>query len=328
MVLKLLCSVSLFLCVIPFPQSPPLPSPEARAVTFLAREVPRWRQEHPCYSCHNNGDAARALLAARAGDPILKNAVNGALDDTLSWLRAPSRWDANSSTGGFDDKPLARIQFGGALTSAVETAALPRDTIEAAATLIAADQNPDGSWRRDASQSLGSPATYGTALSTWAARRTLVAAHTATLTAAIARADRWLRTFEPSTVPDAAAIVLGLERAADAAATSQRARALDVLRRGQSRDGGWGPYVTSPPESFDTAVAVLALSAIGDALAAPAYPANARGAAVARGRQFLIDRQLPDGSWPETTRPSGQESYAQRISTAGWATLALLEKQP
>ena len=159
-------------------------------------------------------------------------------------------------------------------------------------------------------------------------RRTLVAAHTPTLTAAIARADSWLRTFEPTTVPDASAIVLGLERATDAGAMSQRARALDVLRRGQSRDGGWGPYVSSPPESFDTAVAVLALSAIGDALAAPAYAPNARGAAIARGRQFLIDRQLPDGSWPETTRPSGQESYAQRISTAGWATLALLEKQP
>jgi hypothetical protein len=328
MVRKSLFSVSLFLSVIPFPQSPPLPSPEARAVTFLAREVPRWRQEHPCYSCHNNGDAARALLAARAQGPALKNAVNGALDDTLTWLRAPSRWDANASTGGFDDKPLARIQFGGALASAVETAVLPRDAIAAAATLIARDQNVDGSWRRDASQSLGSPATYGTALSTWAARRTLVAAQAPNIKDAIARADRWLRTFEPTTVPDAAATVLGLERATDAAALSQRARALEVLRRGQSSDGGWGPYTSSPPEPFDTALAVLALSAIDEALAAPVYQGNARTDAIARGRQFLIDRQLPDGSWPETTRPAGQESYAQRISTAGWATLALLEKQP
>ena len=37
---------------------------EARAVAFLSREVPLWRREHPCYSCHNNGDAARALIAA------------------------------------------------------------------------------------------------------------------------------------------------------------------------------------------------------------------------------------------------------------------------
>ncbi len=38
---------------------PGQPSPEARAVAFLAREVPRWSRENHCYSCHNNGDAAR-----------------------------------------------------------------------------------------------------------------------------------------------------------------------------------------------------------------------------------------------------------------------------
>ncbi|MGH9463409.1 MAG: hypothetical protein ACRD1X_19575, partial [Vicinamibacteria bacterium] len=40
------------------------PSPTQKAVRFLAREVPRWRAEHDCYSCHNNGDAARALYLA------------------------------------------------------------------------------------------------------------------------------------------------------------------------------------------------------------------------------------------------------------------------
>ncbi len=45
---------------------------------------------------------------------------------------------------------------------------------------------------------------------------------------------------------------------------------------------------------------------------------------VRRGRSFLVASQEEDGSWPETTRPPGAESYAQRISTTGWATLALL----
>jgi hypothetical protein len=45
---------------------------------------------------------------------------------------------------------------------------------------------------------------------------------------------------------------------------------------------------------------------------------------MARARAFLIDQQQRDGSWIETTRPPGNVSYAQRISTAGWATLALL----
>jgi hypothetical protein len=38
----------------------------------------------------------------------------------------------------------------------------------------------------------------------------------------------------------------------------------------------------------------------------------------------LLARQATDGSWPATTRPPGVESYAQQLSTTGWATLALL----
>jgi len=43
-----------------------------------------------------------------------------------------------------------------------------------------------------------------------------------------------------------------------------------------------------------------------------------------RGRAYLVSIQNEDGSWTETTRPPGGESYAQRISTTGWAALALL----
>ena len=46
---------------------PAAPDPEGRALAFLCREVPRWSRENHCFSCHNNGDAARALYA---GDRI------------------------------------------------------------------------------------------------------------------------------------------------------------------------------------------------------------------------------------------------------------------
>jgi hypothetical protein len=45
---------------------------------------------------------------------------------------------------------------------------------------------------------------------------------------------------------------------------------------------------------------------------------------IVRGREYLIAQQQRDGGWIETTRPPGGESHAQRISTSGWATLALL----
>jgi hypothetical protein len=77
---------------------------------------------------------------------------------------------------------------------------------------------------------------------------------------------------------------------------------------------------------FDTALAVLALSLL-DAeprLARSAYRPEQLKDAIASGKKYLVSQQRPDGSWPETTRPADQESYAQRISTTGWAMLALL----
>jgi hypothetical protein len=97
---------------------------------------------------------------------------------------------------------------------------------------------------------------------------------------------------------------------------ARRDRALALLRRAQANDGGWGPRVVSPPECFDTALAILALAAC------PRSDETDR--MIERGRAFLIREQQPDGSWVETTRPPGNTSYAQRISTCGWATMALL----
>ena len=294
-------------------------SPEGRAVRYLTVEVPRWRREHPCYSCHSNGDAARALIAAASRS----HAVGAALDDTLGWLKRPEQWDTNAQGGGIDDKPLARIQFAAALRSAVETGRADPSALRTAAEIVAKDQNGDGSWRLDSSQSVASPATYGTVLATWAALRTLRVSGVQTLTPSAQRAEAWLRAYDPKNIPDAAGVVLALADATDGAGRASLTRALDVLLRGQGPDGGWGLYLTSASEPFDTAVAVLAVAAVRER-----EPSNERlRGALDRAREFLIRRQLSDGSWPETTRPAGQESYAQRISTSGWATLALFATQ-
>ena len=71
----------------------------------------------------------------------------------------------------------------------------------------------------------------------------------------------------------------------------------------------------APPEAFDTAVVLLALASVDRAEVRPA---------IERGRAYLVGTQLEAGGWPETTRPAGGQSYAQHISTSGWATLALM----
>ena len=87
--------------------------------------------------------------------------------------------------------------------------------------------------------------------------------------------------------------------------------------------------MTSQPEAFDTALALLALAGLRpiDSLSTAPYSTPDLDAAIERGRAALLRTQNPDGSWPETTRPPNGDSYAQRISTTAWALMALLESE-
>jgi hypothetical protein len=287
---------------------------ERRALAFLTREVPRWSAENHCYSCHNNGDAARALYTAvRLGYPI----PPAALADTSRWLSRPQGWDHNKGDAAFSDKGLARIQFAAALVDALDAKQVKDpQALGQSAELVAMGQQKDGSWLVDTGGAIGSPATYGTFLATYQARRTLQRADPKRFGPAIARAEKWFQKTKVETVLEAAALLLALEGQDGADVAQRRRHCLALIRKGESASGGWGPYVHSPSEPFDTAVVLLALTCLGDRPDLKPL--------IARGRAYLLRIQCADGSWPETTRPAGLASYAQRLSTAGWATLALL----
>ncbi len=286
--------------------------PETKAIAFLVREVPSWSKTNGCFSCHNNGDAARALYAAtRKG----LNVPASALADTNRWISNPGGWKENKGDPGFSDKRLAKIQFSASLLAAMEVGQIKeRRPLEEAARLLVADQAENGAWQIDAGTTPGSPATYGTPLATLMALRTLKAANLAETKAAIQKAETWLSQTSPNNVLTAAALLMFSIEITD---KQKQSDSLKLIRAAQTSDGGWGPYADSPPEVFDTAVVLLALTEFKNR--------SEVAVAIERGRKFLIAEQQPDGSWPETTRPSGGESYAQRISTTGWATLALLE---
>src|SRR5438309_2719281 len=129
---------------------PNQPSAESRALAYLAREVPRWSGENKCYSCHNNGDAARALYTAvRLGYSVPPKA----LDDTTRWLVRPQQWHHNGESP-FSDKKLAPIQFAAALAEAV-AAGCDKEPLIRAAELVAEHQERDGSWQVDAPGTIG-----------------------------------------------------------------------------------------------------------------------------------------------------------------------------
>lgn len=289
-----------------------------QGVRFLEREVPSWSRENHCFSCHNNGDAARALfLASTRGFALDPNSIQ----QTVEWLSLPEKWDRNGGRGPFIDKRLARIEFSAALAVATDSGAVrDRRVLTSSAQMIADEQQLDGSWIIDGPDTLGTPATLGRPLATWMARETLRICDSIEHAAAIEQADRWLRNRALETTLDAAVRLLLPPDPTSSSDRAGRSRAIALLQRGRSEDGGWGPYTTSSPEPFDTAIAILGLSRARQ-------NAGDKGVddLLNQARTYLINAQQPDGSWLETTRPSGGESYAQRISTTGWALIAMLE---
>jgi len=270
----------------------------AEALRYLGGEVASWPRENRCYSCHNNGDAARTLLRAhRMGLPVDQQNLRG----TLDWLANPERWDNQPGDPAFGDRKLARIQFAAALLEAIEAGAIPdRGALEKAAALVAAMQEQEGGFTVDPESSSGSPVTYGPMLATHMARRVLLAGGKKQ---EASRAEQWLRNRRAASLVDAAAKLM---------ATGDPGAAEFVLSR-QAPNGSW------LSEAFDTALALLALEQNKEPRAQEA---------IARGRRYLLDSQLPEGGWRGTTRPAGAASYAQHVSTSGWAALALLATAP
>jgi len=287
---------------------------EKKGVAFLSQEVPAWFKDNGCFSCHNNGDAARALYLASQKGYRIPAAV---LASTTDWLTRPQQWDDNKGDPGFSDKRLTDVQFASALVTAMDTDHVQsKEPLAIAAKLLLKQQGANGSWPIDVSNTIGSPATYGAPLATHTAIKILKRSDSAEEKVAVTKAEQWLRSVPVNSVFNAAVLSIALKEDASEAGKSKRQQALQLIRGSQTSDGGWGPYADAPPEVFDTAMVLLALAPLRD------QPEIA--AMIQRGRKYLAANQYDDGSWPETTRPSGNRSYAQRLSTTGWAVMALL----
>jgi hypothetical protein len=213
------------------------------AVAYLEREVPKWKRENRCYSCHNNGDGLRALLAAhRAG-----LAVNAAvLEESVQALRDAGEWEP---------KPLARLHIAAAAREAVDAGLVERTVLDRAAEAVAKDQQADGHWKVEEELAAGSPVTYGPVLATYLAREILAAAGGERYGEAVAKATSWLSRRKSQHVMETAVVALALRRDED----------LKALAAAQAPDGSWNG------EPFDTALARLALG--------PNHPASIKARA-------------------------------------------------
>jgi len=294
---------------------------EQKAIHYLSQHIPQWKPQQKCFSCHHNGDATRAMFLARQKGFCLPKEVP---KETIAWLKHPRRWKNNAGgQGPQNDKKLAAIQFANALCKMFELKDRPKSllpTLEIAAKLVLTHQEKDGSWKVDADSLLGSPVTYGRTLATGICRNILIKANAKKFHVAILNASRWLDRHKPKNVFDSAAWLFCLRQPIRDSQQATIKRCLEIVKKGQDRLGGWGPYTNSQPEVFDTAMVILGLQKL--------EATDETQKLIANGRAYLIKTQNDDGSWPETTRPAKNESYPNRISTTAWALIALLETLP
>jgi squalene cyclase len=191
---------------------------------------------------------------------------------------------------------------------------------------LAAEQRPDGRWRAgDTRPPLGTGEFATTALSLRTIQLYLPEGRKSELQAHIDRARRWLSERIPLTNDDRVFKILGLAWAKAPARDIQSAT--ELLLRDQRSDGGWAQLPEMSSDAFATAQALVALYQGGRI--------RVTEAAWQRGLQFLLKRQLEDGSWHVRSRAFGFQPYFesgfphghdQWISAAAtsWATIALV----
>ena len=184
-------------------------------------------------------------------------------------------------------------------------------------------QRDDGSWRLSESQMLGGATFYGTCARQRRWRGRSLAARPPDACRARWRTPTLAATAQPQRCSTRRRFSSDSVRETDRGGRRQRGRALDVLKRGQGRMAAGAVRDVAVRAVRHRAGGAGAGRSVGARRCAPRIR-TAIWPRHARARGISSARRMPDGSWPETTRPPNGESYAQRISTTAWALLALL----
>lgn len=294
-----------------------------RTLPLLQKSDVTFQRKSGCVSCHNNSLTAVTLDVARrrgftfdeavASDQVKKVALylESWRDSLLRGIGIPGGQDTVSYIG-------------------VGLAAASHDSdpsTEAMALYLTARQLPDGRWPVAANRPpIESSDFQVTAMSMRAIQRYAPAAQRTEAAATVARGAQWLASAMPASTEDRALQILGLTWAGRDAASLRAMSA--ALAAEQGADGGWSQFGKSSTMSSDAYATGEALFALAEAGMAPADPVFVRGV------RFLLNTQLPDGSWHVRTRANPVQVYFesdfphgkdQFVSAAGtnWATIAL-----
>ena len=302
-----------------------------RSTGYLAREGVTWMQKQQCASCHHIPFMVWALNEAREhGYPIEEKA----LDDVTTWALAE-----RNHTQVFPDLPLdkkhSETDYLGPLLMALGVGAAEHRTPtqeSARQRLIAyalTQQAGDGSWNpnstggrppvhstRDVGTSLlflalSDPSLPGAPPSSWKAQH--------------ASSADWLLRNSPAASHQGNIMRLLVNRRLEVPGEKSEPLLESILAH-QNDDGGWSQTPKMKSDAFATGLALYALSG---------QPTKEVERAISRATTFLLESQLPDGSWAMASRhaeptgpgPASDLRPIRYVGTA-WATIGLVRTAP
>ncbi len=295
----------------------------AEALKLLQSSIGTWQQKQDCVSCHHEILPLMAFRVAREhGVPLDEAAARETARRTFSFLRDLDR--AVQYTHIIDP------YFDAYTLLAAHSAGIPASLSTAVyARLIARRQTADGRWT---TIDVRPPQAHGGFTATAVALRALQLYMPAQLAAEtqerVARARRWLLSATPLTTEHRAFQLLGLGWAG--AGSGDLRRLAEALSAEQRSDGGWAQLPSRDSDAYSTGEVLVALHEAGGVPTGdPAYQ---------RGLRFLLNSQLPDGSWLAPTRllspapvsppymetgyPHGKHQMISAMA-ASWAVMAL-----
>ena len=306
----------------------PMPSPAASARAAIERALPLLQQsdvtflkKSGCVSCHNNSLTAMTVTAARLKKVRVDDAITADQRQRITQYLESWRDRTLQGVGIPGDADTISYLLNG-LAAAGQPPGLETD---AQAFFLKRAQFADGHWETFANRPpIESSAIEVTASSLHAMQVYTPPARRAEFAKAIAAGAAWLQAATPRVNEDRVFQLLGMKWT-NAPKASIDAAASALLKE-QRSDGGWAQLPTLESDAYATGQALYALVESGAMM--PSNPAYRRGV------DFLLKRQLSDGSWFVRTRaipiqplfdagfPHGPDAF---ISAAGtnWATLAL-----
>jgi len=288
-----------------------------KGLDWLLTQAVAWQTQQRCYGCHVQSFAIMGAAVAHNSNYTVNLTQTRQLADYLAAGQANQGYI--SVRQGNEPGIMVQTVLAGIGLGQYDQAVGPEyaETLVKLADWLVEQQTADGAWPLDHDEA---PVDQGQAMTTGAALSALAAAQrhqeNSRYTRAIERGAAWLRTATPRTTQDLVFAVIGLKASGTANDDPDLMRLITSLKEQHNADGGWGETTRLGSNGYATGQVLYAYKLAGVDLAEASFR---------QGVLWLLERQRPDGSWPQVNSQQTDRSRSSQYATTMWAVIGLGE---